>query len=283
MTHYDTLEVSPKASPAVIKAAYKSLMQRFHPDKNLGDAALAQQAGLQSGLITQAYDTLSDPDKRAAYDQRLNHALASVTAPVRRQDPAQAGQGGRPGNPTARYFWVIVVLIIGSGSVSLWLLRAKAAQQAPTPPRAATQRMPEAVPSLADKANKAAPDTEASARNLPWATDLSVVLADGAMLTIPAITLELGAVDPADFTRYLDTHQASIQAQLKDRLALAKPEELALSSGPQYLRRSIFDALIDITDATGARRFELPSPAGAEAAPRYGITGVLLPGAFSLK
>lgn len=282
MNHYDVLEVSPKASPAVIKAAYKSLMQRFHPDKNLGDAALAQQAGHQSGLITQAYDTLSDPHKRAAYDQGLRQTAAPVAAPPRRQPLAQAVKSSTPGKPGAGYFWLIVLLIIGSGSISLWLLRSHPAQKQPTPPApsgTASQRLP----APADNKAAMAPDTETSARTLPWASDLSVALANGAVLAIPAITLQLGAADPADFTRYLDTHQASIQTQLKERLAQAKPEELALASGPQYLRRSIFDALIDITDTTGTRRFELPSATGTEAPTQYGITGVLLPGAFTLK
>ncbi len=288
MTHYDILEVSPKASQAVIKAAYKSLMQRFHPDKNIGDAALAQQANLQSGLITQAYDMLSDPNRRAVYDQGLGQSAALMAAPRHQRPPARTAANVKQGNASAWYFWVIVLLIIGSGSISLWLLRAKPAQKpatSPAPPAVTSQRMPEAEPVPAPTATTPAPaqPIEATVRALPWASDLSVALANGAVLSIPAITLQLGAVDPAEFTRYLDTHRALIQAQLKDRIALAKPEELALASGPQYLRRFVFDALVDITDATGARRFDLPSPTGLEATPQYGITGVLLPGAFTLK
>ena len=282
MNHYDMLEVSPKASPAVIKAAYKSLMQRFHPDKNLDDAALAQR----SGLITQAYDTLSDAHKRAVYDECLDRAAAPKALPRRSQPTAQAAGYAAPGKPNAWYFWLIVLMIIGSGSVSLWLLRASPAQEqqiSTASSGAASQRPPDTVPAPADSKAATTPDTEASTRTLRWISGLSVVLADGSMLTIPAITVQLGAVDPAEFTRYLDTHHASIQAQLKARLALAKPEELALTSGQQYLRRSIFDALIDITDTTGTRRFDLPPAAGGEAAPQYGVTGVLLPDAFLVK
>jgi len=67
MTHYDTLEVSSKASQETIRAAYKSLMQRYHPDRNPNDAAVAELAM----KITNAYNILSDPDLRSAYDRDL--------------------------------------------------------------------------------------------------------------------------------------------------------------------------------------------------------------------
>jgi hypothetical protein len=60
-THYDTLEVGRHASPEVVRAAYRSLMQRFHPDRNTGDAAAAERAS----ALTQAYEVLSDADRRA--------------------------------------------------------------------------------------------------------------------------------------------------------------------------------------------------------------------------
>lgn len=76
-TYYDILEVSPNASHAVIKAAYKSLMQRYHPDKNSGDPAM----GKLTILISQAFDVLSDPEKRKAYDLGLaQHELNNSTS-----------------------------------------------------------------------------------------------------------------------------------------------------------------------------------------------------------
>ena len=67
MNHYDVLEVSTTASPEVIRAAYRSLMQRFHPDKNPGDEA----AGTRAAAIAAAYAVLSKAEKRAEYDRRL--------------------------------------------------------------------------------------------------------------------------------------------------------------------------------------------------------------------
>jgi curved DNA-binding protein CbpA len=65
--HYKELGVDPQAEDIVIRAAYRALAQRYHPDKlavsqskSLGDRTMAS--------IQAAYDTLSDPSKRAAYD-----------------------------------------------------------------------------------------------------------------------------------------------------------------------------------------------------------------------
>ncbi|MES2952390.1 MAG: J domain-containing protein [Pseudomonadota bacterium] len=64
---YELLEVSPMASPAVIKAAYRCLAQLNHPDRHAGTpAAVERQA-----LINAAYAVLSKPDRRLRYDQRL--------------------------------------------------------------------------------------------------------------------------------------------------------------------------------------------------------------------
>ena len=73
-SHYDILEVSHTASPEVIRAAYRSLMQRYHPDKNPGD----KQAAERAVLVAQAYETLSDAERRAAYDQSLNELYGNV-------------------------------------------------------------------------------------------------------------------------------------------------------------------------------------------------------------
>ena len=60
MSHYDTLGVGKSASPEEIKAAYRKLAMKHHPDRG-GDQKKFQQ-------ITEAYETLSDPDKKAFYD-----------------------------------------------------------------------------------------------------------------------------------------------------------------------------------------------------------------------
>src|SRR5687768_14542925 len=79
MSYYETLEVSPNASQAVIKAAYKSLMQRYHPDKNPDDSSVAERAV----QVLRAYEVLSNEAKRAAYDEQLKQRLQAQTISAR--------------------------------------------------------------------------------------------------------------------------------------------------------------------------------------------------------
>jgi DnaJ-class molecular chaperone len=69
-TLYDVLKVSPNASPEVIKAAYRQLALKYHPDKQ-PDARARQQAEERMKAINAAYDVLSDPVRRAQYDRQL--------------------------------------------------------------------------------------------------------------------------------------------------------------------------------------------------------------------
>lgn len=63
-THYDNLKVTRNAPPEVIRAAYKTLCQKFHPDRNPNSAS-AEKTFL---IIRSAYETLSDPEKRRLHD-----------------------------------------------------------------------------------------------------------------------------------------------------------------------------------------------------------------------
>lgn len=67
--YYELLEVERTADDATIKSSYRKLAMRFHPDRNPGDA----DAEARFKAISQAYDCLKDPQKRAAYD-RFGHA-----------------------------------------------------------------------------------------------------------------------------------------------------------------------------------------------------------------
>ncbi|MDD2881025.1 MAG: J domain-containing protein [Rhodoferax sp.] len=95
---YDLLEVSPAASDLVVRAAYRSLTQANHPDKNSGNAS----ASARQAAINHAYFVLSDPLRRQRYDQTLGLAQGFVERrgsdlPKQRQAsvPADATQGLR--------------------------------------------------------------------------------------------------------------------------------------------------------------------------------------------
>ncbi|KAF9293179.1 hypothetical protein BGZ74_011826 [Mortierella antarctica] len=60
--YYDTLGVSPDATDAEIKKAYRKLAMQYHPDKN-------PDAGDKFKEISHAYETLSDPESREMYDR----------------------------------------------------------------------------------------------------------------------------------------------------------------------------------------------------------------------
>lgn len=63
-THYDNLKVSRDAPDEVIRAAYRSLSQKYHPDRNRDDAS----AGKTMQIINAAYQTLSNPKLREEHD-----------------------------------------------------------------------------------------------------------------------------------------------------------------------------------------------------------------------
>ena len=67
--YYEVLGISKGASAAEVKKAYRKKAIEFHPDKNPGDAA-AEESFKKAA---EAYEVLSDPDKKARYDQ-FGHA-----------------------------------------------------------------------------------------------------------------------------------------------------------------------------------------------------------------
>ena len=79
---YEVLGVPKNASDDEIKKAYRKLAMKYHPDRNQGDAAKGAEEKFKEAK--EAYEMLSDPQKKAAYDQ---YGHAGV-------DPNMRGPGG---------------------------------------------------------------------------------------------------------------------------------------------------------------------------------------------
>jgi molecular chaperone DnaJ len=65
LSYYEILSVSKSADGSEIKKAYRSMAKKWHPDKNPGD----KEAEENFKHVNEAYQALSDPEKRAIYDQ----------------------------------------------------------------------------------------------------------------------------------------------------------------------------------------------------------------------
>jgi curved DNA-binding protein CbpA len=96
-THYEVLGVAESASGEEVRQAYRRLVKAAHPDL-AGDAE-------QFRLVTQAYDVLSDPTQRAAYDRELRPRW--VAAPAAR----------RP--RFGRYAIALVAVLVVGGVISI--------------------------------------------------------------------------------------------------------------------------------------------------------------------
>ena len=69
---YDVLGVSKSADESSLKSAYRKLAMKYHPDRNPGDT----NAEKKFKEVSEAYDVLSNPEKKAAYDQYGHEAFS---------------------------------------------------------------------------------------------------------------------------------------------------------------------------------------------------------------
>jgi curved DNA-binding protein CbpA len=69
-SYYAVLRVPEDADPAAIRHAYRTLVRRFHPDAGIGSSAQKFRE------VTEAYDVLSDPQRRQDHDVDLARSRA---------------------------------------------------------------------------------------------------------------------------------------------------------------------------------------------------------------
>ena len=87
--YYETLGVAKNAAEDEIKKAYRKLAMKYHPDRNQGDDAKKAEEKFKEAK--EAYEMLTDPQKRAAYDQ---YGHAGVDPSMGRGGPGAEGFGG---------------------------------------------------------------------------------------------------------------------------------------------------------------------------------------------
>jgi len=277
MNHYEILEVSANASQEVIRAAYRSLMQRYHPDRNPGNTETAERAL----LVNQAYEVLSDASKRAAYDIELGHQLTGHSNSIgdkRRHVPTPASAAN--GSQSSWLTWLIGALIVLSG----WFILApsgirqspesglsKTRQSLKADPSAERQDIPVLIEKLT--VNLKGPDTSSGdAGKLPEDAEH--------VLFIPVLGVRVGTFDPERAIGYIERNKEVIGQKLAEKLASAKYEELNKNDGEDYLKDIILDS---IGETTGADRHEDFPPSPTEKPGRYGAIDVLLPKSFSVR
>ena len=293
MNYYDILEVGPKASAEVIRGAYESLMQRHHPDKS----ADAGESAERTSLIAQAYEVLSNEDKRLNYDLELlrrpsrREAAATAAAPVDHAYPTEQRAVSAPRSVYARYGWVLVAALVVLGGL-FYVLTKK--------PTATSVAAPGSVAAPSPSTSVAAPESApipgvgpvvalvpvAGSQMIPeFVTQLSIGLVPSDpvhgqlhVLQIPNLGVRVGTDDPARWIHKIETDRPLLIPRLLDRLAHAKYEELIKPEGGAYLKRLIEEAMCE---ALGLERLA-PQSAMGSAPPRAQLE-VMLSQSYTVK
>jgi hypothetical protein len=125
-SHYDNLKVARKAPQEVIRAAYKALSQKYHPDKNPGD----EKAARIMAIVNSAYGTLADPVRRREHDEWiaaeeweiewLESTRAEDSRDLVRQDNWEGEVGSPPAYRRARdpVWWIAMCLCLLTGALA---------------------------------------------------------------------------------------------------------------------------------------------------------------------
>jgi hypothetical protein len=302
-THYDTLEVSSKASPEVVRAAYRSLIQRFHPDRRPDEADAARRAA----AITAAYEVLSDPARRAAYDETLV-PVRSTGGPAARGTeygdgataaaPGAAAAAGarRPGRGAgARWLWaVLAVPVIAAG---FWLGTPKPDPQAELASirvafaggglpeaklrelHARRQALVRQFPEL--RARAFAEDAQdRDARSLELLSAPLVLRLERAEITIPRLRVVLGSFDAGSLRAQMARQSERLQGGIAQAVARADAAQLSGPAGEGHLKALVLGAL---ASELGTHPAEDYPSTYFESPGRHGVVDVLLPQRYQLR
>jgi hypothetical protein len=132
-SHYDNLRVTQNAPSSVIKAAYKTLCQQYHPDKSLDPNAERIMT-----ILNASYQALSDPERRSQHDawiaRQEEKAARAAPRAVNENGDAPAQASARTAEPVREaqarerelqlpetiYFWPLVFQALRQVSWRIW-------------------------------------------------------------------------------------------------------------------------------------------------------------------
>lgn len=314
MTHYDTLEISRQASPEVVRAAYRSLIQRFHPDRRPDDAAASRRAA----AITVAYEVLSDPVRRAAYDRDLAarpRAAAAAAAGAAAAPPPSAPTGAAGATrrrkpvptPAARRVsrtgllgaWALLAIVVVSGVIGVAIWLASPRIDAQTELHAIRQAfagggLPEArlkeLYARKQALLQEAPELRASAsaeaalaldaRTVELASGPLVLRLKEAELVIPRLRIVLGSFDADSVRAHIGRQNDALLRDIARSLAGADAILFNGKAGETLVKELVLNALakglgVQASDTYPSTYFESPG--------RYGVIDVLLPEGISVR
>jgi curved DNA-binding protein CbpA len=86
--HYRVLRVGYTAEDGAIKSAFRRLARRYHPD-----VARDKRASQRFRAAREAYEVLSDPERRRAYDEIYRARRSALRRPRRRLEPREIARG----------------------------------------------------------------------------------------------------------------------------------------------------------------------------------------------
>jgi curved DNA-binding protein CbpA len=142
-THYDNLKVARDAPIEVIRAAYKSLSLKYHPDLTPGN----EKAARITRIINASYEVLSDPARRAVHDRWIVETEAESPEPdqvwARRARQRESAPPQAPPSPPPKFAtqekrnvpWISITITVVVLALGVFAPSTKKTGESPSAPR----------------------------------------------------------------------------------------------------------------------------------------------------
>lgn len=120
-TYYDILNIPVSASADEIKKSYITLVKKYHPDKAEGDEAKQDEYNERLLKIMEAWETLSNPEKKALYDEELAASRKSgvVVEGSELRGKKMSGMAKKTGDIETEYPISMALAAYGKGKIPM--------------------------------------------------------------------------------------------------------------------------------------------------------------------